>query len=165
MMGIAQAIVSLAREAWVAVGGIVATALILGLLARFLQGASGALVGGGSLVAAALTGTVGLFAIGLAAFVAVPEIARAGYRAAVSAGGAGCGWSHPVLADLATASAMVIGAVGALRMMTALLEGAAGALVGGSRLMARAFIVVAETLVGMLIASAALPILQRFLMC
>lgn len=164
MIEIANAITTLAREAWVSIAGIVAVALTLGLIARFLQGAGGALVGGGNLVAAALSGMAGLFAIGLTAFLAVPEIARAGYQAAANAG-ATCGWLHPVLSDLATASAMLIGAIGALRMMAALLEGAAGAMVGGSASMGRAMIAVVDALVGMLVASIALPMVQRLLMC
>jgi hypothetical protein len=66
-------------------------------------------------------------------------------------------------ADMAAAAAVLVGALGSLRMITAVLEGLAAAAAGGSASLGKAIWAAAETVVGMALTAAVLPLIGRFL--
>lgn len=154
--GVLMDLMDLLREAWGALALALALIALLGMLAHLLRVAGGMAMGGARGVAAGLAGGIGIFAIVLFGFLAVPEIARAA-RAAMAA--PACG----PMADLAGAAAMLIGAIGALRMLQAVAEATVGAALGGPASLARAMWAAAETVFGMAMTAMVLPLIFRFL--
>lgn len=165
MIQIAEVVVSIVRDAWTAFAAILVIVTILGVLARVLQGAGGIAIGGSRTTATAIAGAAGVFVMGLVGLVVVPAIAHTAYTIAVGAGSEACGAVSSEVGDLGVASAMLIGAIGALRMLHATVEGTAYAALGSGKGLARIVTTVVETLVGMALVPAAVPIVAAFLGC
>lgn len=165
MIEIANVVVSIVRDAWAAFAVVLVIVVILGLLVRVLQGAGSIVIGGSQMSAAAIAGAGGLVVLGLVGLTVVPAIAEAAYATAVSAGGESCGTLNAEIGDLGVASAMLIGAIGGFRMLQASMEGVAYSAIGASGGLARILTTVVETLVGMALAPAAVPVVAAFLGC
>lgn len=151
-----EALAETLREAWRAMALAAGLLAALGLLYRVLAAAGGTVASGPRAVAAGISGMAGILAVVLFGLAGVPEIARAA-RAAVAAP------ACDMFVDMARAAAYLVGAIGSLRMMAAVLEAMAAAAVGGSASLARAMLAAAEAVVGMALSAAVLPIVTRFL--
>ena len=64
---------------------------------------------------------------------------------------------------MAAAAAVLVGAIGSLRMIVAVLEGLAAAAAGGPASLGRAMLAAGETVVGMALTAAIMPLVARFL--
>jgi hypothetical protein len=151
-------LVSILRNAWGALVGMLVALVLLGMLYQTLKAVGGAMAGYPQPVANAFGGIVGLLFIGLYAFVALPQIAEAGVAALADS--QICG---PV-AELGHAAALVIGAVASLRMVRAVYVAVVSSIVGGGGAMSQAVIEAAEALIGMTLVSVAGPVASAFFM-
>ena len=165
MIEVLALITDIARHAWQSIMAIVGAVAMVSILAYLLRGTAGAAIGGSRAVTEALIGAMGIFILILVGVFIVPDLARVGYETAMSAvANPTCGWSTPLLNDLAVMSAGLIGVIGGLRMALALLHASINTAVGGSRAVAAAITDVIGALVGMLLATTAFPIAQ-YLIC
>lgn len=164
MMQIANIVVDIVRDAWAAFAIVLVIITALGMLARLLQATSGFMIGGSRTVASALIGGAGVLMVGIVGLIVVPEIAQSAYQTASDAAVARCPQSSEIH-DLGLASAMLIGAIGSLRMLRGAVQGVAYTAIGGSGGIASVVTTVIETLIGMTIATAAVPVAMMFLEC
>jgi hypothetical protein len=145
------------REAWGALVGALAILFALGLLMQTLKATTASALGTNYWAAQAISAGAGLVALALFAFLGVPAIGQAALVAIPES--AGCG----PLADLGALAASLVGALGGLRMLKALSAASAAAATGGASGLSRSLLEVGETLLGMLLAAAAVPIATHFL--
>lgn len=158
MMGtVGPLLLTFFREAWGALVGALAILLALGLLMQTLKATTASALGTNYWAAQAISAGAGLVALALFAFLGVPTINQAALMAIP--GSAGCG----PLADLGALAAVLVGSLGGLRMLLALFSASAAAAAGGSAELSRSLLEVGETLFGMLLAAAAVPIATHFL--
>ena len=155
----AEHLLALFRQLWTSMAIVLLILVLMGILVRVLQGSAFMSVGGSQVVASTLIAIIGLLAIGLFAFLVVPPIASMGVQT-VQENVPGIASSAALATRFTTATAMVLGAIGALRMIRAIVEGVVGVAMGGTGSMSRAVIIVMETLVGMLLVSVIVPILN-----
>jgi hypothetical protein len=111
-------------------------------------------LGSGIWVSEAVTGALGVVVIALFGFMAIPVLAQS----ALVAAEVGCG---PVV-EIGQFSALVIGGIGSLRMLKAVLQAVVSATLGGSGGVSTALIEIAETLFGMLLITVAAPVAAAF---
>jgi hypothetical protein len=145
------------REVWGALVGILAILLTLGLLMQALKATTASVFGSNPWAAQAISTGVSLVALALFAFLGIPAIVQAALASIPES--AGCG----PIADLGAFAASLVGALGGLRMLKALSTASTAAVAGGSSILSSSLIEVGETLFGMLIAAAAVPIATHFL--
>lgn len=145
------------REAWGALVGALAILLALGLLVQALKATTASAAGANYWAVQAITTGVSLIALALFAFLGIPAIVQAALASIPES--AGCG----PIADLGALAASLVGGLGSLRMLRALSTASTAAVAGGSSTLSNALIEVGETLFGMLLAAAAVPIATHFL--
>jgi hypothetical protein len=154
---VATILEGLLREAWIALAGALLAFILLAILAQTLRASSSSVIGARFWVWEAASAGVTLLVLALFAFLGVPAILQAA-QASIPAGG-GCG---PIGA-LGTLSAGLIAALAAVRILKSLVASATAAAIGGSPVLADAMLETGEAILGMLLASAAIPIAAQFL--
>ena len=147
----------LLREAWIALAGALFAFILLAILAQTLRASSASVIGARFWVWEATSAGVALLVLALFAFLGVPAILQAA-QTSIPAGG-GCG---PIGA-LGTLSAGLIAALAAVRILKSLVASATAAAIGGSSVLAGAMLETGEAILGMVMASAAIPIAAQFL--
>ena len=145
------------REAWAALASALLIFVLLAVLTQMLRASSTSILGGRTWVAEALSTGAALLMLVLFAFLGVPAILQA--VAPAQPVEVGCG----PIRDLGALAAGLIGALAALRMLKAFVSVAAAAVVGGAISVSSALLEVGEAVLGMALASAAIPLTAQFL--
>jgi len=153
--GITTILLEILREAWVALAAAILAFGLLAILANTLRTVSAAVLGANLWIWETVSALVGVVVLLLFGFLAVPVLVKAAYMPLVP----DCG----PIAEMGTLSAVLIGGIGALRMIRAILTGVLSASVGGRAAMSDALIEVGETVLGMAAASLVVPIAAHFL--
>jgi len=157
MSEVTSFIVDFLRAAW----GALALALVafsaLAMLAQVLRAASAGALGASLWVWEAVATLVGILVLAAFGIWGVPAIIAAGMAALP--GVPDCG----PLGELGRLAIGIIGGLGAVRMLKAVLSSVVAAGVGASRTAASGLMEVGEVILGMTAASAALPIAAHFL--
>jgi hypothetical protein len=143
------------QQAWATMVALVVIIAALGGLAQVMKIVGGQMVGSPVWVGQAVVGVVGIAIIALVGFLAIPQIVRS-----VNSPDAvvGCG---PIV-EIGQFSALLIGAIGSLRMLKAVFVAVASASLGGSGGVSTALIEIAEIIFGMLLITVAAPIAAAF---
>ena len=143
------------QQAWATMVALVVIIAALGGLAQVMKIVGGQMVGSPVWVGQAVVGVVGIAIIALVGFLAIPQIVRS-----VNSPNAvvGCG---PIV-EIGQFSAVLIGAIGSLRMLKAVFVAVASAALGGSRGISTALIEIAEIIFGMLLITVAAPVAAAF---
>jgi len=143
------------RQAWGLIAGLLVLIAILGGLAQVFKMIGSALLGSSFWVSEAVAGILGVILIALVGLLSIPAIAQA-----VTIGGAatGCG----PIAEIGQLAGMLIGGIGALRMLKGTFAAVVSASIGGSGGVSNALIEIAETIFGMLLITVAAPIAAVF---
>jgi hypothetical protein len=143
------------QQAWVTMAALVVIIAALGGLAQVMKIVGGQMVGSPVWVGEAVVGVVGIAIIALVGFLAIPQIVRS-----VNSPDAvvGCG---PIV-EIGQFSALMIGAIGSLRMLKAVFVAIASASLGGSGGVSTALIEIAEIIFGMLLVTVAAPVAAAF---
>lgn len=157
MSTVSDILLDLLREAWAALAGGMIAIILLAVLAQVLRTASASVIGARFWVWDASLAIVGLVVLALFTFLGVPTLLHAAQDSIPSGGGCG------PIADLGSLAAGLIAALAALRILKALVLSAAVAAVGGGSSLSRALLEAGEAVLGMVFASAALPIAAQFL--
>jgi len=143
------------RQAWGLIAGLLVLIAILGGLAQVFKMAGGALLGSSFWVSEAVAGILGVILIALVGFLSIPAIAQA---ATIGGAATGCG----PIAEIGQLAGMLIGGIGALRMLKGTFTAVVSASIGGSGGVSNALIEIAETIFGMLLITVAAPIAAVF---
>jgi hypothetical protein len=143
------------QQAWATMVALVVIVAALGGLAQVMKIVGGQMVGSPVWVGEAVVGIVGIGIIALVGFLAIPQIVRS-----VNSPDAvvGCG---PIV-EIGQFSALLIGAIGSLRMLKAVFVAVASASLGGSGGVSTALIEIAEIIFGMLLITVAAPVAAAF---
>ena len=143
------------QQAWATMVALVVIIAALGGLAQVMKIVGGQMVGSPVWVGEAVVGVVGIAIIALVGFLAIPQIVRS-----VNSPDAvvGCG---PIV-EIGQFSALMIGAIGSLRMLKAVFVAVASASLGGSGGVSTALIEIAEIIFGMLLITVAAPVAAAF---
>jgi len=157
MTNAAEILLGILREAWVALAAALLAFAALAMLAQVLKTASGSVLGASLMVWEALAALFGVVVLALFGFLGVPAIVSAAQSSIPSSAGSG-----PVTL-LSQFCAVLIGGIAALRMLRAVFTAMAYSAVGGSGRLADTLIESGEALLGMVIASLAIPIAAAFL--
>ena len=157
MTNAAEILLGILREAWVALAAAMLAFAALAMLAQVLKTASGSVLGASLMVWEALAALFGVVVLALFGFLGVPAIVSAAQSSIPSSAGSG-----PVTL-LSQFCAVLIGGIAALRMLRAVFTAMAYSAVGGSGRLADTLIESGEALLGMVIASLAIPIAAAFL--
>lgn len=143
------------QQAWATMVALVVIIAALGGLAQVMKIVGGQMVGSPVWVGEAVVGVVGIAIIVLVGFLAIPQIVRS-----VNSPDAvvGCG---PIV-EIGQFSALLLGAIGSLRMLKAVFVAVASASLGGSGGVSTALIEIAEIIFGMLLITVAAPVAAAF---
>jgi len=144
------------RQAWALITGLLVLITILGGLAQVFKMAGGVFLGSNIWVSQAVAGVVGVIVIALVGFLSIPAISQA---AAIGGGTIGCG----PITEIGQLAGMLIGGIGALRMLKGTFAAVVNASIGGSGGVSNALIEIAETIFGMLLITVAAPVAAAFL--
>jgi hypothetical protein len=155
MIAAGELLLGIFRQAWILIAGLLALIAILGGLAQVFKIAGGSLLGSSFWVSEAVTGVLGVILIALIGFLSIPAIARA---ATIDGAAAGCG----PIAEVGQLAGMLIGGIGALRMLKGTFTAVVSASIGGSGGVSNALIEIAETIFGMLVITVAAPVAAAF---
>ncbi|HUH98277.1 MAG TPA: hypothetical protein VLZ89_13005 [Anaerolineales bacterium] len=145
------------RGAWGAVMGVMVAAAVLGMLAQLVRLSGSAALGAPMITARAASSMLGMIVVVLYAYLAVPAIVRAVSSSAL--GGGGCGPA----AELGQAAAYAMAAITSLRIAKATLISIFSAMSGAQTGMSYAISEAAESIIGMLLISIAVPVAAAFL--
>ena len=126
MTQVADVLVAILRDAWVALAGALVAVIVLAMLAQMLKSVSAMALGANLFVYEAVAALFGLLVLGLYGFLGVPAIVRAAQASIPGSAGSG-----PIV-QISEFSAALIGGIAALRMLKAVFAAAAYAAVGGS---------------------------------
>jgi len=157
MANAAEIIVTIMRDAWVALASALVAFAILAILAQVLKSASATVLGANLFVYEAVAALFSLLVLVLFGFLGVPAIVKAAQASIPTSAGSG-----PVT-ELSQFSAALIGGIAALRMMRAVFAAVAYTAAGGSGRLADTLIESGEAVFGMVLASMAVPIAAAFL--
>jgi hypothetical protein len=157
MNGVTSLLVSVLRDAWIALAGAFLAFALLAALAQVLRVSSASVLGANLWVWQAVSALVSIIVLGLFAFLGIPTIVRALQSSLPAAGGCG------PIGELGTLAAGLIGGLAALRMLKAMFVTMFSASIGGSTTFANALIECGEAIFGMILASAAIPMAAYFL--
>jgi ABC-type arginine transport system permease subunit len=149
--------VGILREAWVALASALLIFAVLAVLAQVLRASSASVIGARFWVWEAVSVGIALLVLALFAFLGVPSILQAA-QSVIPPGG-GCG---PIV-DLGAFAAGLIAALAALRILKALLSSTITATMGGGSSLSSALLETGEAVLGMMLASAAIPVAVHFL--
>lgn len=143
------------RHAWTTLAALTVIVAMLGGLAQVMKLAGGQMIGSSMWVGEAIAGIVGVVIIALVGFLAIPVIVQS-----VTANNTvlGCG----PIAEIGQFSALLIGAVGSIRLLKAVFIAVASASIGGSGGVSSALIEIAEIIFGMLLITVAAPAAAAF---
>jgi hypothetical protein len=143
------------QQAWTTMVALVVIIAGLGGVAQVMKIVGGQMIGSPVWVGEAVVGVVGIAIIALVGFLAIPQIIRS-----VNSSDAmvGCG---PIV-EIGQFSAVLIGAIGSLRMLKAVFVAVASASLGGSGGISTALIEIAEIIFGMLLITVAAPVAAAF---
>ena len=157
MSEVTHMLLSFLRETWVALAGaFVAFALLAGI-AQILRVSSASVFGANLWVWESISALISIVALGLFAFLGIPQIVNA--LQATLPGAGGCG----PISELGTLASGLIGGLAALRMLKAAFITMFSASMGGASSLADALMESGEALFGMILASAAIPLAAWFL--
>jgi hypothetical protein len=160
MTDIASLLLVFLQESWSLLAGVLLMVAVLAGLAAVLRGTWAAALGDNRTVAEIFSASAGLVTLVVLAFSGVPALTQAAQVSIWQASSAaGCG---PV-AELGALASMAIGAVGALRMILAVVQAAVSSSFGSGSGIGSALITICEAALGMVLASAASPIAAHFL--
>ncbi|MFH1633322.1 MAG: hypothetical protein ABIG63_04820 [Chloroflexota bacterium] len=157
MIGVGQIILGVLRNGWIALVGALVAIALLALLAQALKTVSAGVIGANLFVYQAIAAFSGVLILALFGLLGVPALVRAAQTSLPAS--AGCG----PINELGQLAIMLIGGLAALRMLRAVLAGVTMAAVGGGGGLSDALLEAGEAIVGMVVASAALPIATHFL--
>jgi hypothetical protein len=154
---VTELILSVLRQAWLALAGALVAFAVLAMLSQVLRAAAGSALSARFLVWQAISGGAGVLILTLFGLLAAPSLAQAAQRALPES--SGCG---PV-ADLGTLAAALIAALAALRLLGATLVAVLWASAGASTSLSAVLVQVAEAVFGVLLVAAAAPLAAHFL--
>jgi hypothetical protein len=156
MMQAANILVSILRNAWGALIGLMVAVAILALLMQILRLAGSAAIGASLYVNQAVGSITSLIVVVLYAFLAIPAIV---HSVSLNAASRGCG---PV-AELGAVAAYVMAAISAVRMAKAAFVSLLSALAGAEGGISYAVTEALEVLLGTVLVTAAVPIAAALL--
>ena len=156
MMHASEVLVHILRGAWGAIMGLMVAVALLAMLAQLVKLAGGASLGAAMITARAAGSMLALIVVVLYAFLAIPAIVQA---VSSSKAAGGCGPA----AGLGQAAAYAMAAITALRMARAAFVSMFSALSGASEGISYAIGEAAESVVGMLLISIAVPVAAALL--
>jgi len=151
MAEVTDLILSVLRQAWLALAGGLAAVAVLALLSQTLRAAAGSALSARFWVWQAISAGAAVLILALFGLLGAPALAQAANQALP--GSSGCG---PV-AELGALAAALIAALVALRLLRTTFAA------GGSAPLSGALVEAAEAVFGMLLASAATPLAAHFL--
>lgn len=154
MTAAGEILLHILRQAWMLIAGLLVLVALLGGLAQLFRMAGGVLLGANFWVSEAVLSVLGLTAITLVGFLSVPAIARSAFVG----GTTGCG---PV-SEVGQVAGMLIGGIGALRMLKGIFLAVMSTSISGSGGVSRALMEIAETILGMLLITVAAPVAAAF---
>ena len=157
MTAVGQIILGLLRNGWIALVGALVAIALLAMLSQVLKTMSAGAIGANLYVYEAVAAFCGILVLVLFGLLGVPALVGAA-QASLPAS-AGCG----PITELGQFAIMLIGGLAALRMMRAVLAGGTMAAMGGRGGLSDALFEAGEAVLGMVVASAALPIATHFL--
>lgn len=157
MIEVTELILSVLRQAWLALAGALAAAAMLVLLAQTLRAAAGSALSASFWAWQAISAGAAVLILVLFALLGVPSLVGAVQRALPEGGGCG------PAADLGALAATLIAALAALRLLRTTLAAVVWASSGASALLSGALVEAAEAVFGMLLAAAAAPLAAHFL--
>jgi hypothetical protein len=155
MTAAGEILLGIFRQAWMLIVGLLVLIAILGGLAQTFKMAGGVLLRSNFWVSEAVSGVLGIILIALVGFLSLPAITRA---AAVGSSTLGCG----PLGEIGQLAGMLIGGIGALRMLKGIFTAVVSASISGSGGVSNALIEIAETIFGMLLITVAAPVAAAF---
>ncbi len=150
-------ILSVLRQAWLALAGALAAVAVLALLSQVLRATAGMAFSARFWVWQAASGGAAVMVLALFGLLGAPALAQAAHQALPGSGGCG-----PV-ADLGTLTAALIAALAALRLLRTTFAAVVWASFGGSAPLSAALVEAAEAVFGMILAAAATPLAAHFL--
>jgi len=157
MTQVSSLLLAFLREAWTALAGaFIAFALLAGV-AQMLRVSSASVLGANLWVWESVSALLSIVALGLFAFLGIPQIVNA--LQSSLPGGGGCG----PIGELGILASGLIGGLAGLRMLKAAFNSMLSASLGGASTFANALIECGEAIFGMILASAALPLAAWFL--
>jgi hypothetical protein len=157
MAEVTELIISVFRQAWLALAGALAAIAVLALLSQVLRAAAGSALSARFWVWQAISGGAAVLLLALFGLLGAPALAAAAQQALPDSGGCG-----PV-ADLGTLASALIAALAALRLMKTTFAALLWAASGGSAPLSAALVEAAEAVLGMALAAAATPLAAHFL--
>ena len=157
MTQVSSILLTFLREAWVALAGAFLAFALLAGIAQMLRVSSASVLGANLWVWESVSALLSVVVLGLFAFLGIPQIAKALQTSLP--GGGGCG----PINELGTLASGLIGGLAALRMLKAAFTSMLSASMGGTSTFAHALIECGESIFGMILASAALPLAAWFL--
>ncbi|HEX2996260.1 MAG TPA: hypothetical protein VHP14_15650 [Anaerolineales bacterium] len=143
------------RQAWALIAGLLVLIAVLGGLAQVFKTTGGVLLGSNVWVSQGVANFLGVILVGLVGFLSIPTISQA---ATISGVTTGCG----PIAEIGQLAGMLIGGIGALRMLKGTFAAVVSASIGGSGGVSTALIEIAETIFGMLCITVAAPVTAAF---
>ena len=149
-------LLSLFRDAWGALVGALIAFALLAFLSQTLKTTSGMALGAQDWVRDAVTGGLGVLALALFALLGVPALVQAANASFPDS--AGCG----PITELGSLAVRLLGALGALRMLKAAASAVMSTVVGGQASLSTALLEAGEVVLGMVIASVAVPLAIHF---
>lgn len=160
MAEFAALLMGVLRNAWQVLAALLVALVGLAMLYRVTEAAAAASLGGSDSMADALAAGGTVLAIALFGFLGVPALSQA-VRVSVGT----CGQIDPALQDMGNLAAALVGGLAALRMLGSAVQGALAAGMGAPHAMSQAIVTCAEALVGMAIAAVIVPLTAAFLTC
>ena len=157
MSDVTSLLVSFLRDAWIALAGAFLAFALLASIAQILRASSASVLGANLWVWEAVSALASLLILGLFAFLGIPTIISALQSSLPGAGGCG------PIDELGTLASGLIGGLAALRMLKAMFASMFSASIGGSSTFASALIECGESIFGMVLAGAAIPLAAFFL--
>lgn len=157
MSDVTSLLVSFLREAWIALAGAFLAFALLAGIAQILRVSSASVLGANLWVWEAVSALASIFVLGLFAFLGIPTIVSALQSSLPGAGGCG------PIDELGTLASGLIGGLAALRMLKAMFASMFSASIGGSSTFGNALIECGESIFGMILAGASIPLAAFFL--
>ena len=157
MSDVTSLLVSFLREAWIALAGAFLAFALLAGIAQILRVSSASMLGANLWVWEAVSALASILFLGLFTFLGIPTIVSALQSSLPGAGGCG------PIDELGTLASGLIGGLAALRMLKAMFASMFSASIGGSSTFANALIECGESIFGMVLAGAAIPLAAFFL--
>ncbi len=157
MTDVSSLLLTFLREAWIALASALLAFALLAAIAQMLRVSSASVLGANLWVWESVSALLSIVVLGLFAFLGIPQIVKA--LQASLPGGGGCG----PISELGTLASGLIGGLAALRMLKAAFTSMFSASMGGASTFASALIECGESIFGMILAGAALPLAAWFL--